>query len=263
MSPAVDARGLLRELLLELADDDFVVSIRASEWLGVAPHFEEDVAFSSIAQDEMGHAATYFGLLADLGSEVRDSLAHLRPPSERRNSVLVERVNGSGTYRDTPHFDWAYAICRHYLYDAFEGLRLDRVAGSRYLPLAEAAAKIRREERYHLLHHDVWLEQIAGSGDDGLRRLQRAFERAFADAGDLAYVEPWSDGWTATGFFPDSDTLHEEWLRSVSTRLKTLGIQVPVLSSSRNGRLGEHTSDLERLLEDVSEVYRQDPVTSW
>ena len=76
-------------LLLQLADDDLVVAHRASEWLGLAPHLEEDVAFASIAQDEMGHAATYYRLLEDLGCGPSDHLAHLRSAKERRNSRLM------------------------------------------------------------------------------------------------------------------------------------------------------------------------------
>jgi hypothetical protein len=42
--------------LLELADDELVLGWRDSEWTGIAPFLEEDVAFSSIAQNEIGHA---------------------------------------------------------------------------------------------------------------------------------------------------------------------------------------------------------------
>lgn len=50
----------LTSLLYQLADDDFILAYRGSEWLGLAPHIEEDVAFSSISQDTMGHAAMFY-----------------------------------------------------------------------------------------------------------------------------------------------------------------------------------------------------------
>ena len=37
------------QLLLELADDELILGWRNSEWTGIAPFLEEDVAFSSIA----------------------------------------------------------------------------------------------------------------------------------------------------------------------------------------------------------------------
>ena len=50
------------ELLLELADDELILGWRNSEWTGIAPFLEEDVAFSSIAQNEIGHARALYQL---------------------------------------------------------------------------------------------------------------------------------------------------------------------------------------------------------
>ena len=44
------------QLLLPIADDGLVLGWRNSEWTSIAPFLEEDVAFSSIAQNEIGHA---------------------------------------------------------------------------------------------------------------------------------------------------------------------------------------------------------------
>ena len=48
-----------------------------TEWIGVAPFLEEDLAFCSIAQDELGHAAMLYELLAEDGGV--DRLAFGRP----------------------------------------------------------------------------------------------------------------------------------------------------------------------------------------
>ena len=50
--------------LLELADDELVLGWRDSEWTGIAPFLEEDVAFSSISQTEIGHARAWYELAA-------------------------------------------------------------------------------------------------------------------------------------------------------------------------------------------------------
>ena len=57
------------ELLLTMADDEFVIGFWDSEWTGIAPMLEEDVAFSSIAQDEIGHARVWYEMLAQLTGE--------------------------------------------------------------------------------------------------------------------------------------------------------------------------------------------------
>lgn len=253
----------LSELLMQLADDDLVVAARAGEWLGLAPHLEEDVAFSSIAQDEMGHAATYYGLLAAVHDGDRDDLAHLRPALARRNSVMLERPNGPGTYRDAPHFDWAYALARHFFYDTLEMARLDRLVESAHRPLAEAAAKIRREERYHSQHHAMWLRDIARGGADYSRRLQLALDRAAEDAVDLPSVGPMGIEMEAFGLLPDASHLTDDWRARVVQALAPLGWSLPPVRGTLNGRHGEHSQDLTLLLRDLSEVYRSSPGASW
>ena len=65
----------LIELLFQLADDDFLFAYRGSEWLGLAPHIEEDVASSSISQDSMGHVAIFYKLLEELGAGKADGFS--------------------------------------------------------------------------------------------------------------------------------------------------------------------------------------------
>ena len=48
-----------------MADDEFVIGFCDSEWTGIAPLLEEDIAMSSLAQDELGHAAALYGLLGE------------------------------------------------------------------------------------------------------------------------------------------------------------------------------------------------------
>ena len=50
-------------LLLSMADDEFVIGFSDSEWTGIAPLLEEDVAMSSLAQDELGRRGHASALL--------------------------------------------------------------------------------------------------------------------------------------------------------------------------------------------------------
>lgn len=67
-------KNVVTQLLYQLADDDFIVAFRGSEWLGLAPHIEADVAYSSITQNTMGHAAYFYQLLEELGQGRRTNL---------------------------------------------------------------------------------------------------------------------------------------------------------------------------------------------
>jgi ring-1,2-phenylacetyl-CoA epoxidase subunit PaaC len=132
-----------RALLLQIADDELVLGWRDSEWTGIAPVLEEDVAFSSIAQNEIGHARALYQLL----SEDADALAFDRAPEEYRCSPLVE-------LRFVP--DWARTIARRVLYEAADELRLERLKASPDEAVAGLAAKIDREEAYHRMHAEMW-----------------------------------------------------------------------------------------------------------
>src|SRR6266516_474589 len=128
-----------REQLLQIADDELVVGWRNSEWTGIAPVLEEDVAFSSIAQNEIGHARALYGLLSDDA----DALALDRASEEYRCAPFVQ-------LRFVP--DWARTIARHVLYETADKLRIERLKASEDTAVAGLAAKIEREETYHLLH---------------------------------------------------------------------------------------------------------------
>jgi ring-1,2-phenylacetyl-CoA epoxidase subunit PaaC len=137
--------------LLELADDELILGWRNSEWTGIAPFLEEDVAFSSIAQNEIGHARALYELVArDLGTTA-DELAFDRSPDEYRCAPLVE-------LRFVP--DWARTIARHYLYETADQVRIEALKKSDDADVAGLAAKIDREEAYHRMHADMWLDRL-------------------------------------------------------------------------------------------------------
>ena len=136
--------------LLEYADDELILGWRDSEWTGIAPSLEEDVAFSSIAQNEIGHARALYELAArDLGTTA-DEIAFDRNPSEYRCAPLVELRK----------LDWAYTIARHWLYETADELRLAALKESDDEDVAGLAAKMDREEIYHRLHAQMWAERL-------------------------------------------------------------------------------------------------------
>lgn len=137
--------------LLALADDELILGWRNSEWTGIAPFLEEDVAFSSIAQTEIGHARAWYELAAkELGTDA-DTLAFDRDPDEYRCAPFVEA-------RLVP--DWAQTIARHWLYETADAIRIEALQASDDPEVAGLAEKIDREEAYHRMHADMWAEQL-------------------------------------------------------------------------------------------------------
>jgi ring-1,2-phenylacetyl-CoA epoxidase subunit PaaC len=108
-------------VLLPIADDELILGWRNSEWTGIAPFLEEDVAFSSIAQNEIGHARALYQLVADELGTTADELAFDRSPEEYRCSHFVE-------LRLVP--DWAKTIARHCLYEDADERRIKELTAA-------------------------------------------------------------------------------------------------------------------------------------
>jgi ring-1,2-phenylacetyl-CoA epoxidase subunit PaaC len=139
--------------LIQYADDELILGWRDSEWTGIAPSLEEDVAFSSIAQNEIGHARALYELAArDLGTTA-DDLAFDRDPSEYRCAPLVELRK----------LDWAHTIARRWLYEVADEIRVAALMDDGDPAVAGLAAKINREEAYHRMHAELWRERLAGA----------------------------------------------------------------------------------------------------
>ena len=96
------------DLLLSIADDELILGWRNSEWTGIAPFLEEDVAFSSIAQNEIGHARALYALAAAELGTTADELAFDREPEDYRCAPLVElrRLEWARTTFSTHATSW-------------------------------------------------------------------------------------------------------------------------------------------------------------
>jgi ring-1,2-phenylacetyl-CoA epoxidase subunit PaaC len=154
--------GAVAEQLLRIADDELVLGWRDSEWTGIAPLLEEDVALSSIAQGEIGHARALYELAAaELGS-TSDELAFDRPPAEYRSAPFVE-------LRLVP--DWARTSARRWLYETADAIRVEALKDSADPAVAGLAEKMEREEVYHRMHAQMWADRL---GEEP--RFRRAVE---------------------------------------------------------------------------------------
>jgi len=212
-------------LILSLADDELVLGWRNSEWTGIAPFLEEDVAFSSIAQNEIGHARALYELAArELGTDA-DTLAFDRPPGEYRSAPLVE----------LRRLEWARTIARHWLYETADAIRLEALQASDDAELAGIAAKMGREEVYHRIHAEMWVDRLLGS-EEGRPRLDEA----------LAELWPYALGVL-------DEELRPELVRRVEAKL---GRAMPDVEPVARGR---HEAELEELLAEMTMVRRSAP----
>lgn len=244
----------LNDLILRLADDELIIGHRNSEWTGLAPILEADIAFSSMAQDEMGHALAYYRLLHDLGRSDPDTLAFLRSPSDFRCASLVALDKG----------DWAFSIVRQYLYDTAESVRLDALGTSGYAPLAMLARKIRGEEKYHVMHGRNWVMKLGAATEESHHRMQAALDVAFPHA--LGLFEPTRLDATIAelGIQPREGDLCRTFVETITPFLAEAGLKLPANAKpAHGGRAGRHPPELAALLDAMQQVYRIEPTGKW
>ncbi len=250
--------GINREaainLLYRLADDELIIGHRNSEWTGHGPILEADIAFSSMAQDEMGHAQAYYQLLHQLGEREPDVLAFGRKPREFRCASLVCLPKG----------DWGFSVLRQFLYDAAETVRLAALANSSLLPLAQLAGKLRGEEKYHLMHGRTWVLRLGRATDDSHGKMQAALDFAYPHALGLFEPTEYDEPLAQAGISPREDELRRQWESAIAPVLADSGLAVPEGTKPvYGGRVGRHADALKELLDGMQLVYNIDPTAKW
>ena len=68
----------IQEFLYKMADDLLILGHRNSEWTGFGPLLEEDIAFSSMAQDKIGQSLALYTILNQMGEQDPDTIAFMR-----------------------------------------------------------------------------------------------------------------------------------------------------------------------------------------
>lgn len=271
-----DVKSALVDLLTRLADDSLIIGHRNSEWTGLGPILEEDIAFSSMAQDKIGHALAFYTLLRELGEPEPDRLAYERPASGFRCCSLVSLSNADEPEAPAPDLcnnpvrdrlvacgDWALSAARQFFFSEADAVRMAALEASSYVPLAQLARKLRGEIKYHTMHGRMLMQRLA-IGEDGRVRMQAAVDQLYGHA--LGMFEPTKGdaSLASAGICPPEATLCERWRKTVDSLLEAAGFGVPKdVEPVFGGRTGRHTAELTRAIDDLQKVYRLDPTASW
>jgi ring-1,2-phenylacetyl-CoA epoxidase subunit PaaC len=247
----------VKELIYKMADDAMIIGHRNSEWTGIGPVLEEDIAFASMAQDKIGHAwALYDVLHENFGEKDADTLAFSRKENDYKNCQLVEMPIG----------EYEYSLVRHYLFDKAEWLRYENLQHSSYAPLAQLAKKMRGEIKYHVMHAETWMNQLANGNEESKARIQSALNECYPMA--LAIFEEGIDeaSLMADKVFIGEKALLELWKTDVSAFCERIGLSLPSNADATpffGARKGFHTEHLAPMLAEMCEVYLLDPSAEW
>jgi ring-1,2-phenylacetyl-CoA epoxidase subunit PaaC len=246
----------IKDLLYKIADDQLILGHRNSEWTGLGPLLEEDIAFSSMAQDKVGQGWQFYKILNELGESDPDTLAFMRNAEQFHNSQLVELPNG----------EYDFSLIRHFLFDTAELIRFSMLSESSYEPIALLAKKIKGEVKYHTMHANIWIKQLGSATPESISRLQASLDYAMPYALGIFEPSKFEEELKQEGVFEGESVLKATWLGQIEGILDQTELKMPSLDQKQSGfggRYGNHTAHLQPLLDEMSEVFKVDPTADW
>lgn len=247
----------VKEMILKMADDALIMGHRNSEWTGLGPVLEEDIAFSSMAQDKIGHALALYTMLHEQFSEPEpDRLAFHRSEKEFRCCHLVELPMG----------EYDFSVARHFLFDHSEAIRYELLSNSSYEPLARLARKIKGELKYHVLHANSWMTRLGRGSEESHARMQSALQYAMPYALGMFEQVDAENELIMDVVFPGEKQLQEFWEERIQEQLAKSNLEFPIVKPTEihlGGRKGYHTEHLHPLLEEMSQVFRLEEGVEW
>lgn len=249
----IDLSPAARHYVLAFADDEHMIGSRHANWIGMGPFLEEDLAFCSIAQDELGHALALYEMLID-PTDI-DRYALLRDRSDYRSCHLAELACPT----------WDLALVRHWLYDLAEGVRWSALEGSAVPELAQLAVQADREESFHRTHAAMYMSRVA-SHPDARRRLLAALEQILPLAASVWSPPEGEDDAIAEAVVTAGSTqLQGVWREKVTSELtlyELMPSSLAALESAPASRL-TRSAGFDEFLSSLGEVISLDPAAVW
>jgi phenylacetate-CoA oxygenase PaaI subunit len=169
-----DTRQALYTLLVSLADNKYMLGRRYAEWCTGAPLLESAVAAAAMAQDELGHARSFYPVLRGF-PEAGDAV------TMEEEGWQVRPTNPMACL-DRPFETWSDFVAANLVVDTALTTLLEAAMDSPYEPLRQRARKIIQEEDAHWMHAEGWVPRLAADAETraGLvASLQRMWEDAF------------------------------------------------------------------------------------
>ena len=244
-------------LLLSIADDKLFLGHCNSDWTGLAPILEADIAFSSLAQDDIAHASAIYELTGSITGETSDHIAFGRTASEYCCCDIVTRKDA---------FNWACAIAKQFYCNHFDYIRLQRLCDSTWEPLASLSKRLLAEQAIHIDHVNSWVQHLGKGNDDSSTRIQEALD-TYSPLAAMMFEEPKGlEELRTKGVLVHQESIFNVWKQPVQDVVQKAGLTLhiePMLDGTKGGRTGCHDEDFIQALAELQEVYSQDPAAAW
>ncbi|KIN62744.1 Phenylacetate-CoA oxygenase, PaaI subunit [Sulfitobacter noctilucicola] len=247
----------LFEYLCRLGDNTLVLGHRVSEWCGVAPVIEEDIALANTALDLIGQTQLWLGLAGEVEGKERDAdaLAFHRDAWDFRNVLLVEQPNG----------DFGQTMMRQFLFDSWHLLMLKGLMTSSHDQIAATAEKSVKEVTYHLERSQDTVIGLGDGTEESHNRMQAALDRLWPYAGEMFLSDDVDNAMVEQGLAPDTAALRPAFDAHLSDVLSEATLTRPEDDfTHKGGKNGvRHTEHLGHMLTQMQWLQRAYPDATW
>ncbi len=247
----------LFEFLCRMGDNTLVLGHRVSEWCGVAPVLEEDIALANTALDLIGQTQLWLGLAGEVEGKGRDAdkLAFHRDVWDFRNVLLVEQPNG----------DFGQTMMRQFLFDSWHLAYLKALMSSTNEQVAAIAEKSVKEVTYHL---ERSTDTVVGLGDgtaESHQRMQNALDRLYPYVGEMFLSDDVDAAMVEQGIAPDPASLREAFDAHLAEVMAEATLSIPTDDfAHKGGKTGvRHTEHLGHMLTQMQWLQRAYPDATW
>lgn len=256
------------DYLLRLGDSTLILGQRLSEWCGHGPVLEEDIALGNIALDLIGQSRL---LLSHAGSlmqpaQTEDQLAYFREQFGFRNFTMLELPN-SGLEKGQQQRDYAFTICRNFLFSAYMVLLWQALAASSDRQLAAIAEKAVKEARYHLRHSSDWMLRFGDGTEESHRRAQQALNALLPYTHEFFSADAVEQQMADAGIAIAGASLRAAWEEQVRGTLQDATLEWPPQWADSqfrsSGKSGRHSEHFGFLLAEMQSLARAHPEAIW
>jgi len=239
-----------------LADNTLILGQRLSEWCGIGPFLEEDLALTNTALDIIGQSKMLLELAAEIkgSGESADDLAFMRDQHEFKNVILVEQPNG----------DYSQTMLRQYFMDVYHLHLYQALSDSTNEKLAGIAAKSLKEVTYHLERSELWLRRMAGGTEESFNRLQASLNTLWHYHHELFEENAELPELVKQGIAADPKLLKDLWEKDVNSLIASTPLEIPTIGWKATGGLeGHHSEYLGKMLCEMQFLQRAYPNCEW
>jgi ring-1,2-phenylacetyl-CoA epoxidase subunit PaaC len=247
---------VLFRYLLRIADNNFILGQRLTEWCGHGPILEEDIALANIALDKLGTARALYDYAAKTEGKNRteDDLAFLRDEREFTNSLLVEQPNG----------DYAVTMMREWMNDVFDLMLFETLQNSSDITLAGIASKAVKELRYHVRHAEQWILRFFDGTNESRQRATHALTELWRYTGERFVNDELDEAVAKLKLGPLPGEFEKNWNAHINNVLTSVGVETPAGVYMQTGsKQGVHTEHLGFILAECQYLQRSIPGANW